>query len=171
MKRIPILSLMIACAGSGALYAQDNPFSADVKSSYNGIKGTLTKAAEKMPEENYSFKTVPAVRTYGEMIGHIADIQTLLCGLVKGEQKKGTAAGKTSKADLQAELKASFAYCDTVFDSMTDKDGATKVKMFGRDMTKLGVLNFVVVHDNEMYGNLVAFLRIKGIVPPSSDRP
>ena len=171
MKRISILSLTIACAGSGVLSAQDNPFTADVKSSYNGIKGTLTKAAEKMPEENYSFKTVPAVRTYGEMIGHIADIQTLLCGLVKGEQKKGTAAGKTSKADLQAELKASFAYCDTVFDSMTDKDGATKVKMFGRDMTKLGVLNFVVVHDNEMYGNLVAFLRIKGIVPPSSDRP
>ena len=170
MKQFLILTL-IASTGVGLLFAQDNPFTADVKSSYNGIKGTLTKAAEKMPEESYSFKTVPAVRTYGEMIGHIADIQTLLCALVKGEQKKGTAAGKTSKADLQAELKASFAYCDTVFESMTDKDGATKVKMFGRDMTKLGVLNFVVVHDNEMYGNLVAFLRIKGIVPPSSDRP
>jgi uncharacterized damage-inducible protein DinB len=162
-------AILIACAVAGTLYAQDNPFTTDVKSSYNGIKTTLTKAAEKMPEESYSFKTVPAVRSYGEMIGHIADVQTALCGIVKGEQKKGTAAGKTSKADLQNELKASFAYCDAVFDSMTDKDGATKVKMFGRDMTKLGVLNFVVVHDNEMYGNLVAFLRIKGIVPPSSE--
>jgi uncharacterized damage-inducible protein DinB len=103
------------------------------------------------------------------MIGHIADVQLALCGIAKGEQKKGTAAGKISKTDLENELKASFAYCDAVFDSMTDKEGATKVKMFGRDMTKLGVLNFVVVHDNEMYGNLVAFLRIKGIVPPSSE--
>src|SRR5580704_13627389 len=146
MKRFSILSLMIACAAAG-VFAQDNPFSADVKSSYNYAKDTLTKAAEKMPAESYSFKTVPAVRTYGEMIGHIADVQTALCGLVKGEQKKGTAAAKTSKADLQAELKASFAYCDAVFESMTDKDGATKVKMFGRDMTKLSVLNLVVLHD------------------------
>ncbi len=164
MKHFSIFALL-ACVA----FAQDNPFSTDVKASYNGIKITITKAAEKMPEENYSFKTVPAVRSYGEMVGHIADVQTALCGIVKGEQKKGTAAGKTSKADLQAELKASFAYCDAVFDSMTDKDGATKVKMFGRDMTKLGVLNFLVGHDNEMYGNLVAFLRIKGIVPPSSE--
>ena len=165
MKRFSILTLMI----TGVVYAQDNPFTTDVKSSYNGIKMTLTKAAEKMPEESYSFKTVPSVRSYGEMVGHIADVQLALCGIAKGEQKKGTAASKTSKADLQNELKASFAYCDTVFDSMTDKDGATKVKMFGRDMTKLGVLNFVVDHDNEMYGNLVAFLRIKGVVPPSSE--
>jgi uncharacterized damage-inducible protein DinB len=168
MKSASILTLMIACAAG--VYAQDNnPFTTDVKSSYNGIKMTLTKAAEKMPEENYSFKTVPSVRSYGEMIGHIADVQLALCGIAKGEQKKGTAASKTSKAELANELKASFAYCDMVFDSMTDKEGATKVKMFGRDMTKLGVLNFVVDHDNEMYGNLVAFLRIKGIVPPSSE--
>jgi len=167
MKRFSILTLMIACVGLAN--AQDNPFTADVRSSYNGIKTTLMKAAEKMPEDSYSFKTVPSVRSYGEMIGHIADVQLALCGIVKGEQKKGTAAGKTSKTDLENELKASFTYCDTVFDSMTDKEGAVKVKMFGRDMTKLGVLNFVVVHDNEMYGNLVAFLRIKGIVPPSSE--
>jgi uncharacterized damage-inducible protein DinB len=167
MKSASILILMIACAAG--MYAQDNPFTTDVKSSYNGIKLTLTKAADKMPADDYSFKTVPSVRSYGEMVGHIADVQLALCGIAKGEQKKGTAASKTSKADLQNELKTSFAYCDTVFDSMTDKEGATKVKMFGRDMTKLGVLNFVVDHDNEMYGNLVAFLRIKGIVPPSSE--
>jgi len=165
VRRFAILSLMTA----GVVFAQDNPFTADVKSSYNGIKATLTKAADKMPEADYGFKSVPTVRSYGEMVGHIADVQTLLCGMVKGEQKKGTAAGKTSKADLENELKMSFAYCDAVFDSMNDKDGAVKIKMFGRDLTKLGVLNFVVVHDNEMYGNLVAFLRIKGIVPPSSE--
>ena len=170
MNRLSTVTCLGVFFGAAALYAQDNPFSADAKQSYTGIKSTLMKAAEKMPESNYSFKTVPEVRTYGEVIGHIADIQVMLCGLVKGEQKQGTAGTKTSKADLMAALKDSFDYCDTVYNSMTDAAGAQKVKMFGREMTKLGVLNFNTMHDNEMYGTAVAYLRIKGIVPPSSER-
>ena len=172
MKRIFTVALIVSLAGAVAL-AQDkggqNPFSADTKGSYTGIKNTLLKAADKMPEENYSFRTTPQVRTYGEMIGHIADIQMMLCGLAKGEQAKAVSAGKTSKADLVAALKQSFDYCDGVYDSMTDASGATKVTMFGRQMTKLGVLNFNSMHDNEMYGTMVAYLRLKGIVPPSSE--
>jgi len=170
MIRLSTVTLLAAFAGAAVLQAQDNPFSADVKSSYTGIKNTITRAAEKMPEENYSFKTVPEVRTYGEIIGHIADIQVMLCGIAKGEQKQGTAASKKTKADLMAALKESFDYCDGIYNSMDDKKGAEKVKMFGRDLTRLGVLNFNISHDNEMYGTAVAYLRIKGIVPPSSDR-
>jgi hypothetical protein len=170
MYRLWTMTFLAVCFGVAALNAQDNPFSADTKQSYNGIKNTITKAADKMPEGNYSFKPVPEVRTYGEIIGHIADIQVMLCGLVKGEQKQGTAGTKTSKADLMAALKDSFDYCDGVYNSMTDAAGAQKVKMFGRELTKLGVLNFNVTHDNEMYGTAVAYLRMKGIVPPSSER-
>jgi len=169
MKRILNLCAMGALVLSSGAFAQENPFTTDATGSYNTVKSTLLKAAEKMPEENYSFKTVPAVRTFGEMIAHVADVQTLLCATAKGEQKRGTAQGKTTKADLQKELQASFDYCDTVFKSMNDKDGAAQVKMFNRPMSKLGVLNFVVAHDNEMYGTMVAYLRIKGIVPPSSE--
>jgi hypothetical protein len=161
---------MAALSGTAALYAQGNPFSDDAKGAYNGIKNTLLRAADKMPEENYSFRTVPEVRTYGEMLGHVADIQVMLCGMVKGEQKQGDAASKKTKTDLIAALKASFDYCDPVYNTMTDAAGAAKVKMFGRELTKLGVLNFNIGHDNEMYGTMVAYLRIKGIVPPSSDR-
>lgn len=161
--------VLFVTAGAAALNAQ-NPFSADTKQSYTGIKNTIMKAAEKMPEENYSFKATPQVRTYGEIIGHIADVQTMLCAMAKGEQKSGTAGSKTSKADLIAALKASFDYCDPIYDSMTDTAGAKKVKMFGREVTTLGVLNFNVGHDNEMYGTAVVYLRIKGIVPPSSER-
>jgi hypothetical protein len=167
LKRIFAVTVMATFA-SAAAWAQ-NPFSADAKGSYTGMKGTLLKAADKMPEADYGFKTVPAVRTYGEMIGHVADIQMALCGMVKGEQAKPVSTGKTSKADLIAALKASFDYCDAVYNSMDDKAGAVVIKMFGRDMTKLGVLNFNTMHDQEMYGNMVAFLRIKGIVPPSSE--
>lgn len=168
MNSIRTLTLVAALAGTTLLNAQSNPFSADAKQSYTGIKNNLLKAAEVMPEENYSFRTTPQVRTYGEIIAHVADIQMMLCSLAKGEQKQGDAASKKTKAELSAALKASFDYCDAVYDSMTDAAGAQKVKMFGREMTKLGVLNFNTSHDNEAYGTAVAYLRIKGIVPPSS---
>jgi uncharacterized damage-inducible protein DinB len=171
MNRFYTLVLILIVSGALNLKAQSNPFSADVKQDYTSIKNILLKSADKMPEENYLFRTTPQVRTYGEMIAHIADVQTALCAIVKGEQKKGTAAGKTSRADLSAALKASFDYCDPVYESLTDAQGAQMVKMFGQNRTKLGVLNFNITHDNEMYGQMVAYLRIKNIVPPSSDRP
>jgi uncharacterized damage-inducible protein DinB len=158
---------MGALLGAAALNAQ-NPLSTDTKGSYTFIKTILNKAADEMPEADYSFKASPMERTYGQIVGHIADVQLALCGTAKGEQKKGDAGTKTTKADLVAALKASFDYCDGAYDSMTDVDAATKVKMFGRDQTKLAVLNFNISHDNEMYGQMVVYLRIKGLVPPSS---
>jgi hypothetical protein len=169
MNRIQTWMLTVALAGALPLAAQNNPFSADAKQSYTGIKNTLMKAADKMPAEFYSFRTTPKVRTYAEIMTHIADTQMLLCGMAKGEQKTGNAASKTSKADVIAALKASFDYCDAVYDSMNDTDGAAKVTMFGRQLTKIGVLNFNTAHDNEMYGTAVAYLRLKDIVPPSSE--
>ena len=168
MNRIRTLTVMGALFGAAALNAQ-NPLSADLKNSYTGIKSTITKAADEMSEADYSFKASPAERTYGEIVGHIADVQLALCGNANGEQKKGDAGTKTTKADLTAALKASFDYCDGVYNGVTDADAATKVTMFGPNKaTKLAVLNFNIAHDNEMYGQLVVYLRIKGLVPPSS---
>lgn len=169
MKRNYVLMLVTILAASLNATAQSNPISADAKQDYTSIKNILLKSADKMPEENYSFRTTPQVRTYGEMIAHIADTQVLICSIVKGEPKKGNAAGKTSKADLSAALKASFDDCDPVYDSMTDASGVQAVKLFGRERTKLGALFANVAHDNEMYGQMVAYMRIKGIVPPSSE--
>jgi uncharacterized damage-inducible protein DinB len=168
VKRIWTLTLMGALTGAVALNAQ-NPLSTDVKSSYNGIKSTITKAAAEMPEANYSFKASPPERTYGEIVGHIADVQLALCGNANGETKTGDAGTKTTKADLTAALKASFDYCDGVYNALTDADAATKVTMFGpMKASKLAVLNFNIAHDNEMYGQMVVYLRIKSLVPPSS---
>lgn len=169
MNRISVLTLMGALLGAAALNAQ-NPLSSDLKNSYNGIKNTLLKAADEMSEADYSFKATPAERTYGAMVGHIADVQMALCGNAQGEQKMGDAEKtKTSKADLVAVLKASFDYCDAAYDGMTDADAAKMVTMFGpRKATKLAVLNFNIAHDNEMYGQMVVYLRLKGLVPPSS---
>ena len=169
MNRLLTLMLAAFIVSVSALRAQDNPFSADARQTYAMIKDSLLKAADKMPADAYSFRTVPQVRTFGEMIAHIADAQVRMCGVVRGEQVPNISTGKTSKADLMAALKASFDACDPVYDKMTDAVGAGKVKWARWEMSKLGLLNWNISHDNEMYGIIGAFLRIKGIVPPSSE--
>ena len=164
---------LVALAGTSAMYAQ-NPLSAELKQQYNGSKGDITKSADRMPEADYSFKPAAGnTRTFGQIIGHIADIQLAVCAGAKGEQKRGTAEQtKTSKADLTAALKESFDYCDTVVDSLTDAAAVQMVKMFGRDQTRLGTLYFDVIHNTEMYGQIVIYYRAKGMTPPSTaDRP
>lgn len=168
MNRICTLTLMGALLGAAALNAQ-NPLSADLKNSYTFIKGTLIKSADEMPEADYSFKASSTERTYGEIIGHIADVQLALCGNAKGESKKGTAGSKTTKADLVAALKASFDYCDGVYDSFTDAAATQMVKVFGHSETKLSALWGNLGHDEEMYGYMAVYLRLKNLVPPTSE--
>jgi len=157
---------------SFAACAQENPLSAFAKRVYGLQKNILLRSAEKMPEENYSFKPVDSVRTYGQIIGHIADAQYLFCSAALGEKNPDLKIEQTkiSKVDLIDALKAAFAYCDKAYDAMTDSAGIQLVKLFGTDTPKLGVLEFNTVHNWEHYGNLVTYMRIKGIVPPSSEQ-
>jgi hypothetical protein len=90
-------------------------------------------------------------------------------GVAKGEMKRGDAATKTSKAELVAALKASSEFCDSAYSGMTDAEGATVVKTPLGSKSKLGLLNFNVAHDNEMYGTIAVYLRLKGLVPPSTE--
>jgi uncharacterized damage-inducible protein DinB len=150
-----------------------NPFSTFNKFTYARVKTILVASAEKMPEENYNFKPTEAVRSYGQIVGHVADAQYMFCSLALGENNPGLKIEqtKTSKADLVAALKEAVAYCDKAYDGMTDASGAQMVKLFGTDMPKLGVLNINNMHDMEHYGNLVTYMRLKNIVPPTSEQP
>lgn len=124
-----------------------------------------------MPEENYSFKPTDTVRSYGQIVGHVADAQYLFCSLALGEKNPAPKIEqtKTSKADLVAALKEAFAYCDKAYDGMTDASGTQTVKLFGGDAPKLGVLSVNNAHNLEHYGNLTTYMRMKNIVPPSSE--
>ncbi|MEK7406655.1 MAG: DinB family protein [Acidobacteriota bacterium] len=155
---------------AGAALAQ-NPLSADTKTAWNGLKDYLVRAAAKMPEEHYGFKPAPEVKTYGQMLGHIADAQYMLCSLAAGEKRAPAEVEKTktSKADVTAALQDSIRYCDGVYDALTDARAAETVKLFGRERSRLGALMTNLTHSWEHYGNLVTYLRIKGIVPPSSE--
>jgi len=170
MNRHAILILAASFAGSAALSAQtSNPMSTEAKQAYTGIKNNLMKMAEKMPEENYNFKPTPDIRTFGALVGHVADSQLRTCSAVKGEVKNGTAGTKTAKADLVAALKESFAECDAAYDSLTDATAADMIKTARGQRTKLGALVGNTTHSNEEYGYMSVYLRLKGVVPPSSE--
>jgi uncharacterized damage-inducible protein DinB len=151
----------------------EDPLTSWNKIAYTRVRGILVRSAEKMPEENYSFKPVDTVRSYGQIVGHVADAQYLFCSLALGEKNAGLDIEhtKTSKADLVAALNTAFAYCDKAYDSMTDASAVQTIKLFGNDAPRMSALIVNNMHNMEHYGNLVTYMRIKGIVPPSSEQP
>ena len=153
--------------------AQANPFSTFNKFAYARLKTILISSAEKMPEENYNFKPTEAIRSYGQLVGHVADAQYIFCSVALGEKNPGLKIEqtKTTKADLVAALKEAVAYCDKAYDSMTDASGSQMVKLFDMDLPKLGALSINNMHDMEHYGNMVTYMRLKNIVPPTSEQP
>jgi len=180
--RVLVLCLMVP---AGVALAQDkpaqekpavspeNPLTTWNKIAYTRVKGIVVRSADKMPEENYSFKPVDTVRSYGQIVGHLADAQYLFCSLALGEKAPGLDIEhtKTSKADLVAALNTAFAYCDKAYDSMTDASAAQTIKLFGNDAPRMSALIVNNMHNMEHYGNLVTYMRMKGIVPPSSEQP
>ena len=173
-RSIRLVSLSVVAVGTVAAQTS-NPLSGEVKWSYNSIKINLLKLAEKMPAEYYSFRPTPDVETFARRIAHIADANMNVCTGLNGERKPLGAASKSSKAELVAALKESFAYCDGVFDSLTDETAMEQVSSrlggpFPPTPTRsiLATLNNLVRHSNEMYGYMAVYLRLKGIVPPTS---
>ncbi len=151
---------------------RSNPLTAGTKFIYTTTKNDVLKAAEEMPEENYSFKPVSTVRSFGQLVGHVADAQYEFCSAVigDGKQSPGIEKNKTTKADLIQGLKDGFAYCDQAYNGMTDAHAAEIIKFFGHDAPKLTMLGYNSGHNFEHYGNMVTYLRIKGLVPPSSQQ-
>lgn len=176
-KRLCFLFIALA-ATPVALHPQEppamsaNPMTASEKGFYTLVSGEVIAAAEKMPEQNYSFKPTPDVRSFGQLVGHVADAQYGFCSTAVGEPNpmKAIEKTKTSKADLVTALKDAVAYCNKAYASMTDARGSQTVKMMNYDVARLTVLSVNTAHTDEHYGNMVTYLRLKGIVPPSSER-
>jgi uncharacterized damage-inducible protein DinB len=169
---IAVVQTFAQSGTSGPATPNPNPLSGATRYMYGVSKNDLLKSAEEMPEENYSFKPVSTVRSFGQLVGHVADAQYEFCAAIVGDGKQppGIEKSKTSKADLVQALKDGFAYCDQAYSSMTDAHAAEIIKFFGHDAPKLTILSFNVGHNMEHYGNMVTYLRIKGLVPPSSQQ-
>ena len=172
MNRSVVIILGGLCLAVAGLHAQVTlPFIGELKQNYTIVKNNHLRMVEKMPEEHYGFKPAAEIRSFAEAVAHVADAQALTCSLVNGESQVVNAASKKTKADLVAALKASYAICDAAFDALTDT-GASQMVRLGqstRERSKLGLLAGMISHSNEQYGYLAVYLRLKGIVPPSSE--
>jgi uncharacterized damage-inducible protein DinB len=151
--------------------AADSGYTAAARSRWNSVKRNVSASAKAMPEAAYTFKPTPDVRSFGELIGHLANEHYLLCSPVKGEKNPQEAVDfekKTTKADLVKAIDDSIAYCDAVYATMKDDAKMTAPLAPNRRDTPFSSMLLNVTHDSEHYGNIVTYLRMKGIVPPSS---
>jgi hypothetical protein len=167
----------LALLGCTALPAQGpNTLVSEARFPWAVVRDNLLKMAEKMPVENYSFKPAPEIESFGQRVAHIAGANLFVCQGVMGSQATPRPrSAATSKAELIALLKQAATACDSAFDTLSDAAAMEKIssRLGGPfppepTRTKLATLNNMVRHSNEMYGYMCVYLRLKGIVPPSS---
>jgi len=173
MIRFFFLVILVCGAISGQ---STNMLVSEAKFPWTVVRDNLLKMAEKMPVENYSFKPTPEIESFGQRLNHIAGANLFVCEGVMGRPATSRPrVAATSKEDLVALLKQSSAACDSAFNTLSDAAAMEKTTArlggpFPPDpsRTKLAILNNMVRHSNEVYGYMCVYLRLKGIVPPSS---
>jgi uncharacterized damage-inducible protein DinB len=139
-----------------------------VRPLYERLRDLYIKSADVMPEADYAFRPTEKVRTFGEVLGHVANENFLFCANALGVDNPNKADfEKVGKAALLEGLKSSFVYCDRAY-RMDEMKAMEETTFFGDKGTRLWVLIFNATHDSEHYGNIVTYLRMKGLVPPSS---
>ena len=160
----------ILFVGLGVLTGQDNPLSSEVQQTWTRTRTNLLAAAERMPEESYSFKPAAESQSFKDLVAHTADSAAGTCSGFNGERRQIGAASKTSKADLVAALKEGLNECDKAYSSMTDAKATDMIEARGGKRTRLGVLYGNNIHLEHEYAQMAVHLRLKNLVPPSSER-
>jgi uncharacterized damage-inducible protein DinB len=180
MNKFIVLLFVLTASGFAQPAAPDaaNPLSMWLRDAYTRNRNNIVRMAEKMPEENYGMRpgTQPEVRTFGQQVTHVATFNFLWCSQAKGEKNPspGNLDKLTSKAEIMQVLNDAFTYCDSAYSALTDASGAEVVDVTqesGRQTRSLrmGLLTLNYGHNNEIYGSMVVYLRIKNIVPPASE--
>jgi uncharacterized damage-inducible protein DinB len=147
-----------------------NPLVAGSKTVYNVSKSNILASAEKVPADLWNFRPTKDIRTFGQLFAHIADGQYEFCGTAVEGKPVAKDIEKTveGRDAIIAALKEAFAYCDSAYAYMTDATAAEPVKFFGLSLTRLSAMDFDTAHNMEHYGNLITYMRLNNIVPPSS---
>jgi hypothetical protein len=182
MKPLTIISCLAMLASATGIQAQtaeglarhpetaSPSVSTEIKHAYDSAKRNILASAEKVPDSDYIFKPTPAIRSFAQVFGQIATAQMHACAGVLGQQPPSSTVETNTKTNVIAALKESFEECDKAYDSLNDANTTTTVSSFRGQMTRLGALVGNLAHDNEQYGILTVYMRLKGIVPPSSER-
>lgn len=185
MRRLILLAALVAgittpataqTSDGGADELLSTSMAASLKSMHQVIRRNLAEAAAAMPADEYSFKPTPQVRSFAELVGHVINGNMYFCSQARAEKPSfGGDFSKTSdKAALVKALNDALAYCDAAYDGTTDANVNQAVGVQGRGGSKPTtrglVLMFNTTHNNEHYGNLVVYMRLKNHVPPSTAR-
>ena len=166
-------TLVILVAAAAPAFAQGpaNVNTTNARMLWESAHDYIAASAADVPESLYSFRPTPEVRTFGELLGHVAGSERMFCGMALGDKMAEDAVEKTAKtkAALIAALAESKSYCAKAY-AMSDAANASMVDVFGQQRSKLYALLMNATHDNEHYGNIVTYMRINKMVPPSSKR-
>jgi uncharacterized damage-inducible protein DinB len=180
MNKLVLLPLVLTALGFAQPPAADqsNPISTSLRNLYMGNRNNIVRTADKMPEENYGMRpgAQTEVRTFGQQVAHVATYNFLWCSQAKGEKNPspGNLEKLTSKAEIMKVLNDAFTYCDGAYGALTDANGAEMVDITqesGRQTRNLRMqlLTLNYGHNNEIYGSMVVYLRMRNIVPPASE--
>jgi hypothetical protein len=164
---------VFAQGGGTAQAPQKISLAVGLQRAYNNIKMNLTEMSTKMPEADYTFQPTKEVRTFGQLMGHAANAQFGACAAAKGVANPNQGNDnekKATKAEFVKALADSFAFCDDAFSALTDAGAVELVKQGQNEVARGSVLAGLVAHSNETYGTAVPYMRIKGLVPPSTER-
>jgi len=177
MRTISVMMLAMSVAGAGSGSAQSmasaQPHAQALRTAWDGAKKNIVESSTIMEEANYAFKPVETVRTFGQILGHVAGANYVFCSAAKGEKPphaEDAFEKLATKAEIVMAVADSMAYCDSALAGATDAKLAETIDMpFGMGKApRASAVMMNVGHLNEHYGNLVTYFRIKGIVPPSS---
>jgi hypothetical protein len=156
--------LLCICCVPAVLSAQNNLKTTVTQRYFTGVRRNLEAAADAMPAGKYGFKLTDGQMSFGEWINHSTERNYADCATLKGEPAPEAAkkvAGLKEKAEISQALKDSFAYCAAALEGIDDQKALSSPQMAYS-------LLHIVVHNNEIYGNIAGYLRVSGIVPPST---
>ncbi|NND72270.1 MAG: DinB family protein [Rhodothermales bacterium] len=167
---VAILSILaVPSAEAQSESGSADPIIVSVQDGNDYIRDMFTKAANQMLEKDYSFKPTPEVRSFGQLLAHVASTNYFFCSTASGEQPPMSNVEEevTTRKDIQDILSDSFDYCDAAYVTAVEK-GDARVEFNGKDRSPMAVLNFRNYHALLHYGNVITYMRLRGKVPPSS---
>jgi hypothetical protein len=161
--------ILVASITAGLAFAQSDPLSTEARQSWTRTKNNIIAAAEKMPEENYTFKPAPESQSFRDLIAHSADSAMGACSGYNGERKQAGAASMNAKAELVGAIKTAMAECDKAYESLTDAKATEMIQGRGGSRSRIGTLYGNTIHMEHEYAQMAVHFRLKGLVPPSSE--
>jgi uncharacterized damage-inducible protein DinB len=176
--KCPFLLVLALVSLAGAAQAQQPAAPADlavrtVREQWQAMTSYVTRAAADVPDSLYGYKPVATVRSFGQLIGHVAGAQYMICAAALGDPPRGEdeiEKTRTTKTELVAALRASTEYCGRAY-AQSDAAAQQRTQLFGQERSRLAALGINATHNAEHYGNLVTYMRMNGLVPPSSRPP